>query len=201
MVSLPQVPLVMRRKHAKYAFISSYLDSCCNSLSLMLSLNTQLTDFYWDASCNEKCLSVTCMLLQFWLAYIAWQLDSITTLSFSIPTINSMEFQSNHFFLSFLSKFTSSVLSLHHACHATLNRLWKFYGFLAILPLSGHSDAKDIRHTFPFASASSSSLLAALLNKCTSLGRSPEIFWYDKMDYILRLLLQMPGTILSDSAT
>lgn len=44
-------------------------------------------------------------------------------------------------------------------------------------------------------------LPAALLNGCTSLGRSPEIFWHDKMDYILRLLFQIPASILSNSAT
>lgn len=48
------------------------------------------------------------------------------------------------FFSSFFppGKLTSSVLSLHQDCCATLNSLWKFYGFLTILPLWGHFDAK-----------------------------------------------------------
>lgn len=72
-----------------------------------------------------------------------------------------------------------------------------FMGFSTILPLSGHSDAKDIRDMFPFPSVNSLSLLAAPLNGCTLLGRSPEIFWHDKMHYILRLLFQIPAIFLS----
>ena len=103
----------------------------------MLSLNTQLTAFYWDASRNENCLSVTRMLLQPWLPYITGQSESIVTLSCSIPTINSMDFRSNPFFFFSLGKFTFSVLSLRWACHTTFNRLWKFYGFWTILPPPG----------------------------------------------------------------
>lgn len=103
-------------------------------------------------------------------------------------------------FFSFVGIFTSSVISFSQAYHATLNRLLNFYGFLTILPLLGHFDAKDIRDTFAFPSANSLSLPVALLNACTLLGRSPEICWHDKMDYILRLLFQIPAIKLSDSA-
>lgn len=51
--SCQHLPFCPVRKHAKYAFISSCLDSCFSALFLML-----LTDFYWDASCDEKCLSL-----------------------------------------------------------------------------------------------------------------------------------------------
>lgn len=104
------------------------------------------------------------------------------------------------FFFSFLGIFTSSVISFLQDYHDTLNRLLNFYGFLTILPLLGHFDAKDIRDTIAFPSANSLSLPVALLNACTLLGRSPEICWHDEMDYILRLLFQIPAIILLNSA-
>lgn len=122
------------------------------------------------------------------------------TLSCSVQTIKIYGISVQPFFFSFVGIFTSSVISFSQAYHATLNRLLNFYGFLTILPLLGHFDAKDIRDTFAFPSANSLSLPVALLNACTLLGRSPEICWHDKMDYMLRLLFQIPAIKLSDSA-
>lgn len=76
-------------------------------------------------------------------------------------------------FFSFSGKFTSSVLSLWKACHATFKRLWKFYRFLTILPLSGHFDAKDIRDTVPFPSANGLSFASCFIKWVYIVGKEP----------------------------
>lgn len=129
---------------------------------------------------------------------IAWQSDSIITLSCSIWTINSMECQSNHFFL-----FRVSLPLLFLACaKPSMPLLIGYESFMGFWPfcLSQGVLMPKISE-IPFPSANGLSLPAALLNSRTSLGRSPEIFWHDKMGYILRLLFQTLAIILSNLAT
>lgn len=115
----------------------------------------------WELSVCHLCVASTLAHLH----CLAIRFDNFKL--FCLNKWRSMAFQSNRFY-SFSGKFISSFLSLCQACHATLNRLWKCYAFLTILPLSGQFDAKDISSAFPFPPAKSLSFLAALLNGCTS---------------------------------
>lgn len=153
----------------------------------MLSLNTQLTDFYLDASCCENCLSVTCMLPQPWLAHTAWQWDSIITLSCSVRTISSMEFQSNHYFL-FRARLPPLFLDSTKLAMPLLIGYESFMGFWPFCLSQGILMPKISEIYSHFLQPTAFFLPAALLNGCTMLGRSPVIFWHDKMDYTLRLL-------------
>lgn len=63
--------------------------------------------------------------------------------------------------------------------------------------LSGHSGCQRYQTYISICFSQQPVFAGCFIKQVYIIGRSPEIFWYDKMDHMLRLLLQMPGTILS----